>query len=198
MAAITSRPRVNVDRKREILQAALGVLAETGYDRLTLDLVAARARASKATLYRRWSTKAELVVEAVGQLSPADVPLPDTGTLRDDLIALAGTRGFFDPGQARLVCGLATALHRDSDLQEVVRKKLLEVGTAHLRAVLHRAVERGQLGPDTDIELVCRVLPAMALFRLVFETDGDLPPDYAHTVIDRIVLPALNASTSSS
>jgi AcrR family transcriptional regulator len=179
-------------REEEILRATLHVLAETGYDRLTFDLVAARAHTSKATLYRRWSTKPELVAEAVVLVAPTDLPLPDTGSMRGDLLALARTRGFFDPEQARLACGLATALHRDPELHDIVREKLLEAGTAHLRAVLARAVERGQLNADVDVELMCRVVPAMALFHLLFETGEKYPPDYAGTVIDRIVLPVLD------
>ena len=64
-AATHLRPRVEGDREREVLDAALEVLAEVGYDRLTMDAVAQRAKASKATLYRRWNSKATLVVDAL-------------------------------------------------------------------------------------------------------------------------------------
>ena len=69
-----ARPRVEGDREREILEATLEVLVEVGYDRLTLDAVAAAAKASKATLYRRWNGKASLVVEA---LAHDKGPAPD-------------------------------------------------------------------------------------------------------------------------
>src|SRR3954451_6638713 len=81
------RPRVEGEREDEILDATVRLLMDVGYDRLTMDAVAAAARASKATLYRRWETKASLVLEAVlAQKGPAD-DLPDTGSLRGDLIA---------------------------------------------------------------------------------------------------------------
>ena len=63
--AHAQRPRIEGDREREILEAALEVLADVGYDRLTMDAVATRARASKATLYRRWNTKVGLVIDAL-------------------------------------------------------------------------------------------------------------------------------------
>jgi RNA polymerase sigma factor (sigma-70 family) len=83
-----SRPRVEGDREQEILDATLDVLADVGYDRLTMDAVAAQARASKATLYRRWSTKAALVIDALLSMKEPH-ELPDTG----DHIARADDRG---------------------------------------------------------------------------------------------------------
>src|SRR3954470_22028186 len=81
-----SRPRIEGDREVEILDAAIEVLADVGYDRLTMDAVAQRAKASKATLYRRWTSKAKLVVEALAQQKNTP-EIPDTGDLRSDLVA---------------------------------------------------------------------------------------------------------------
>ena len=81
-------------RDPEILDAALDVLAETGYDGMTIDMVAARAKAGKATLYRRWASKPELVLDAVACMKAKDLELdalPDTGTLRGDLVAMVKT-----------------------------------------------------------------------------------------------------------
>jgi AcrR family transcriptional regulator len=186
------RRRVEGEREREILRATLDVLAETGYDRLTFDLVAARTQASKATLYRRWPAKQTLVAEAVASLPVTDVTLPDTGSLRGDLLALAATEGFFDAPQAKLACGLATALYRDPELHEVVRRTLAQAGTAHLRTLLIRAVERGVLRADTDVELIAEVLPGIALFRLLLSPANDLTRRDVTAVIDQIVLPALD------
>ena len=88
-AAITRtlRPRIEGEREAEILDAALELLASSGYDRLTMDAVASAAKASKATLYRRWDTKAELVVDALSRAKGAPQLEPiDTGSLRGDLI----------------------------------------------------------------------------------------------------------------
>jgi AcrR family transcriptional regulator len=79
-----TRPRVEGDREQEIFDATLQVLEEVGYDRLTMDAVASAARASKATLYRRWNGKVALVIDAL--ISQKGQPaVPDTGTLRGDL-----------------------------------------------------------------------------------------------------------------
>ena len=83
----TERPRVEGDRELEIFEATLEVLADVGYDRLTMDAVAARAKASKATLYRRWTNKVSLVIEAL-QHSKGPTEVPDTGSLREDLRGL--------------------------------------------------------------------------------------------------------------
>src|SRR3954471_7139207 len=75
-------------RESELLAVTLELLQEHGYDRLTLDAVATTARASKATLYRRWATKAELVMAAFIEGTRQVAANPDTGTLRGDLLAL--------------------------------------------------------------------------------------------------------------
>src|SRR3954451_13069507 len=88
--AVTTRPRVEGDREVEILDSALEVLAEVGYDRLTMDAVALKAKASKATLYRRWNGKVSLVIDALHHHHRHEDPeggAIDTGSLRGDLIA---------------------------------------------------------------------------------------------------------------
>ena len=102
------RPRVEGDREQEILDAALEVLADVGYDRLTMDAVAQRAKASKATLYRRWNSKATLVVDALGRMKAPPV-LIDSGDLRTDLVtAFCGMGGLTDAmaSAARSFCAV--------------------------------------------------------------------------------------------
>ena len=110
-----TRPRVEGDREVEILEATLAVLGDVGYDRLTMDAVATRAKASKATLYRRWNTKAALVIDAIwSQKGPPIVP--DTGSLRQDLIeSSCGSGGFTDPKPVGLLGAIETAINRDAD-----------------------------------------------------------------------------------
>src|SRR5512141_1472504 len=88
------RPRVEGERESEILDAALDLLAQVGYDRMTMDAVASHARASKATLYRRWSSKSSLVVDAILRTKEAlQTPEVDTGSLREDLLQMACGHG---------------------------------------------------------------------------------------------------------
>jgi len=182
-------------REQEVLLGTLDLLVELGYDRLTLDAVAARTRASKATLYRRWASKAALVTDAVALLRPSDLELPDTGSLRTDLLGMVGVEGYFDADGAKLVGGLATAVYRDPEVHEAIRRKLVDIGTAHLRALLERAAARGQLRPDVDIEMISSVVPAMALFRIVFEAPGTIEPDFLRRLIEHVIVPACAAGT---
>src|SRR5215467_12573472 len=108
-AAAAARPRVEGDREQEILTAALEVLADVGYDRLTMDAVAQRAKASKATLYRRWNSKATLVVEALARTKGVPVT-PDTGALRSDLLAaFCGMGGLTDHDTTATLGAVLTA-----------------------------------------------------------------------------------------
>ncbi|WP_033337830.1 TetR/AcrR family transcriptional regulator [Catenuloplanes japonicus] len=195
-----SRPRIEGERGRQILLAALEVLGELGYDRLTFDEVAGRAKASKASLYRRWSTKDALISDAIGCGEDGDdeAPpvLPDTGSLRGDLLALADSDGFFDVGRASLVSALATAIHRDPQTHAAVRRKLVADGTKHLRPLLHRARERGQTRPGLDIDLLSAALPGLVLFRMTFETPGEFPPGFIRSIVEQIILPAAQPDTT--
>lgn len=187
------RPRVEGAREQEILHATLELLTETGYDRLTLDAVATRARASKATLYRRWSSKAALVVDAVGCRHIPPVDPPDTGGLRSDLLALIKDKPHSDtwPGEdLALLLGLITAMTRDVELRDAVRTRFLEPVTATTVTVLRRARDRGELRDGTDLDLLAATLPALVLFRLSVAGPEEPFPVFATKVVDDLILPA--------
>ncbi len=137
-AAAAARPRVEGDREQEILDAALEVLADVGYDRLTMDAVAQRAKASKATLYRRWNSKAKLVVEALARTK--SVPLvPDTGDLRSDLLtAFCGMGGLTEHETTATLGAVMTAVSTDREFAREFRAQVVEpkasVSRADLRA----------------------------------------------------------------
>lgn len=185
------RPRVEGDREAEVLDAAVTVLAEVGYDRLTMDLVAAEARASKATLYRRWSSKAELVVDAVSRAKGLPDPDPrDTGTLRGDLLSLAcGPCGQARELSMSVLGGLLTALQTDPELSAAWRERFLAPRMSVTRSILARAVARGEVRPDLDLELVATVLPAMCAFRCTVE-GGTVDESFVTRVLDQVILPA--------
>jgi AcrR family transcriptional regulator len=195
-AISTSRPRVTGDREREIFLATLDLLGEAGYDKLTLDAVAARAKASKATLYRRWPSKGELVLDALGCLESTAPDLPDTGSLRADLLELGRATGWLEPARAHVLCGLMTALHRDGDLRDALGRRFLDPRNDTMRALLVRARDRGELRPDVDLDLICQVVPAMILYQLSMRTEGVLPPDHLVRLLDQVLLPAVVRRTS--
>lgn len=131
-----------------ILAATLAELAETGYAALTMEGVAARARTSKTVLYRRWSGRAELVVDACKVHGFADVDLPDTGTLRTDVIALLhqmSTKMASPLGG--ILRGLLGEMTRDPALAAVIRERVHKAGPAAIKVILARAVERGEVEP---------------------------------------------------
>jgi hypothetical protein len=184
-----ARPRVEGDREREILDAALTVLAETGYDRLTMDAVATEAKASKATLYRRWSSKPELVVEAVCS-HKVHPPPPDTGTLRGDLIAAhSGMGGLNDPRALAVLAAVVTAMARDADFAATYRREFIGPKLAASRLIFERARARGEIREDVDLDLIAGALPGVVLHR-VFLLGEDANPELVAKVIDQIILPA--------
>jgi len=191
-----SRPRIEGDREQEVLAAALDVLAEVGYDKFSLDRVATRARAGKATLYRRWPTKADLVADAMAGLDAVPCTPPDTGTLRGDLIAMAAQRedGMLHPSRTPVVCGLMTAMYRDAELGAALRGKVVDPRQGLLLAVLERARDRGEVDPAADLELITSIIPAMVVYRVTVEGHTDVS-DLVHRLIDEVVLPAVQRRT---
>lgn len=181
-------------RDPEILEAALAVLAETGYDGMTIDMVAARAKAGKATVYRRWASKGELVIDAVACMKQSDVDfdhLPDTGTLRGDLIALIKPHSIEESERKlHVMAGLVSMLTRSPELAEAARVAIVEPRASVNRYLMQRAVNRGEISPDSDIETIALVQGSMAAHRVLMLRK---PVDRAFliSVIDGVVLPAL-------
>ncbi len=188
----SARPRLEGERAREVLLATLRLLAEVGYDKLTFDEVATRAHAGKATLYRRWSSKAELVADAMGALH-GDEPQPDTGNLHDDLHALVELRRSVSDADVRLMCGVSTAMSTDPELNCALRERFVEPKRALVRRVLETARARGEIGDHVDVDLVSTMVLAMMTFWSMVE--GTAPPaELATRVIDELVLPAVHRS----
>jgi AcrR family transcriptional regulator len=192
----TSRPRVVGEREAEILDATLSLLADSGYDRLTMDAVAAAAKASKATLYRRWSTKAELVVDAIIQAKGTlQVGHSDRGSLREDLIAISCHRGGLnDERSLAVMASLITALHRDQEFHEAFLERFVRPRLEETMLVYRRAMARGEIRPDVDLELLGTVLPAVVLHR-AFVLGEPVDDDVVVRIIDEIVLPAATPTT---
>lgn len=188
------RPRVEGERELEILAAARRVLADVGYDLLTMDAVAAAARASKATLYRRWHGKADLVVDALAAVKEA-APPADTGSLRGDLTTMfCGDRGL-TPDAVDSFASVITALARDPELAATFRERVLAPKLAHTRQAYERARARGEIRADVDLDLLAPALAGIILHRRFVL---GVPPDSTTVaaVIDQIILPAALDRTS--
>ncbi len=191
MVTSQRRPRVEGDREAEVLDAAVRVLVEVGYDRLTMDEVASEARASKATLYRRWESKADLVVDAVSRTKGIpDAAARDTGSLRGDLLTLAcGPCGQAEQLPMSVLGGLLTALQTDPELSAAWRERFMAPRVAVTRTIFERAARRGELRTDLDLELILTVLPSMCVFRCTVE-GRVVDEDFVARVLDQVVLPA--------
>lgn len=179
-------------RETAILRATLELLAESGYDQLTIDAVAARARCSKATIYRRWPGKAALVTTAVrrhaGQPAAA---VPDTGSLRSDLLAaLRGMRSTLAGQDAALILGLVLAMHRDPELAGAVREQMLHAKREVFGAVISRAVARGD-APSADGGALIAEIGSAVLFSRLLVTGEPLDDAFMRHLVDAVLLPAI-------
>jgi AcrR family transcriptional regulator len=191
----TSRPRVVGDREVQILQAAIDVLRDVGYDRLTFDAVAAAGRASKATLYRRWPHKRDLIVDAVGLFMgcPAEQD-PETGSLRSDLLAQAcAVGGIDDEAVVETWAALLPVIHRDRQLAEGLRTRFVEPKIAAGLSVFRSAQARGEIGKDADLDTLVTVLPALSFHEAMLS--GQRPgAERIAQLVDTVVLPACAAT----
>ncbi len=194
--ATATRPRVEGERATEIHEVVVQLLVEHGYDRLTFDLVATQARAGKATLYRKWPTKAALVVDAVqATLCPEVVSRPDTGSLRGDLVSGACQQGGLTSGLPELLGAVMPALHRDDELMREFRQRFLEPMAAGAHEIFTRAQQRGEIGASADLDRLAAILPALCLHRAVVE-GADCGRDDVLAIVDEIVLPACRATVT--
>src|SRR4051794_8963486 len=195
--ATLSRPRIEGDREVEILDAALEVLAEVGYDRLTMDAVALKAKASKATLYRRWNGKVSLVIDALHHHHQHEAPAEpvDTGSLRGDLIeSYCGSGGLTDKPEVAAFGAILTAIMRDPEFAAAFRRDVVAPKLAASKVVFQRAIDRGEIGPGVDIELLAPALAGIVMHRFILV--GDVPTEeIVVNVIDQIILPAAIAAS---
>jgi AcrR family transcriptional regulator len=180
-------------REQAILDAALELLMEVGYDRLSIDALAERARAGKATIYRHWSGKAQIVAEAVRRLKSHSLTVPvDTGSLRGDLISeMAQVCSSMSSEDAAIITGVMSAMRTDAELAGLIRSQVLDSKRGKFDGIIERAVSRGELPAGSSAELVEEVIPAMVINQLVIQ-GLCLDDRFATHVVDDIVLPLLH------
>ncbi|MGI5282749.1 TetR/AcrR family transcriptional regulator [Nonomuraea polychroma] len=174
-----------------IYQATLDELAESGYAGLTMERVAERARASKASLYRRWPTRIELVMEAVRNTLPTPESTPDTGTLRGDLVAMLDivAQTLSGPAGEALRGLLGEALSSGSPLS-TMRRTSQGMGRRTMEEVVRRAVERGEVDPDAVTPR--RLDAGHALLRHHFLFNGTpIPDEFVVQIVDEVIIPLL-------
>ncbi|TGD86523.1 TetR/AcrR family transcriptional regulator [Mycolicibacterium sp. CH28] len=184
-----------LDRSRDvaILDATVAVLAEAGYEATNMNDIAARAGVGKAAIYRRWSSKAALVSDALVYWRPElfDDEPPDSGSLRGDLDLLVARVACNDDDVVtnELILQVALEAGRDSGLATALEDLLLGRGNRKISAMLQRAMDRGEISSTLDLALIADVLTAMALQRVISGRRVDAP--FARQVIDTLILPAV-------
>jgi AcrR family transcriptional regulator len=181
------RPR-EARTDRAILEATLELVADVGVHDFRTEDVAARAGVGKGAIYRRYRSKDDLVTAAVAALVGEEIPVPDTGSTRADLVALMEEAVELYRGSlvGRLMPSLVGAMARRAELARAVREGFLAGRRAALADVLRRGVERGELRPDLDLELALDVLGGPLFYRLLV-TGGPIDEQLAQGVADLIL-----------
>lgn len=184
-------------RQAELLGAVLDVLRETGYDRLTIDAVVARARASKQTVYRRWPSKADLVVAAFHN-ALTDVPeLQDTGCLREDLLVLLDVLCRELADLSDIIAGLLSEMRRNPELAAAMRNGYFEARVRFIHDLFDRARARGEVADDVDLELLRQLAPAMIFFRVLLARQS-VDRDLIRRLVDHVVIPLAAGTATGS
>ncbi|HEX5403749.1 MAG TPA: TetR/AcrR family transcriptional regulator [Pseudonocardiaceae bacterium] len=184
------RPR-DASRDEALREAALAVLADVGYRALTMDAVAATARAGKATIYRRWDSKLDLVIDSCNQLVSEHIPAPDTGSMAGDLREFLLSFATFLSGPAgKAAQALVGELPHEPELAEAFRKSFLRSQRDVLRAVLERAAGRGELGEEAPKGMAVELAGAALIYRLML-TGDPLDAAFVDRLVDQVLVPLL-------
>lgn len=182
------RPR-SPQAHRAILDAAAALFIEEGFDAMSVEGVAARAAVGKATIYRRWPSKEDLVIDAIAQVFAAP-PRPDTGSVREDLVLMGRelhhlmsssvTGGVFPP--------MASEVARNSRLGRLYGERVIGPRRAGLADAIRRGIERGELPTDTDIELAIDMLVGTFLLRRLTHRLKRSDPAMAERAVDLVLV----------
>lgn len=152
----------------------------------------------KATLYRRWPSKAELVLDAVTHMKRNQVDLdqlPETGTIRGDLVAMIRPQSIEDAERKlRVMVGLSSMLSQSQELADSMNAAVVEPWAEAHRVFMQRAMERGEISAAVDIETISQVVPSMAAYRTLIQHKV-VDRDFLVSLIDGLLLPALRGAS---
>ncbi|MBV0920451.1 TetR/AcrR family transcriptional regulator [Mycobacteroides chelonae] len=177
-------------REVELLAVTLRLLQQHGYDRLSVDEVAAESKASKATIYRRWPSKAELVLAAFIEGMRAQLIRPNTGSLREDLLQI-GMNALADVRRNTPVMrGLLIEIERNPELTKAFRTKFIDQRKLLLDDVLAAAVERGEIEAAAINEELWDLLPGYLVFRSLMPVRSPTV-NTVRTLVNDVIMPSL-------
>ena len=187
------RPR-SEQAEQAILEATLDLFAEKGFEGVCVEVVAARAGVGKATIYRRWPNKEELLLAAFASLK-SPLPEPKGVSVRDDLLAMVEVMcaDKADPRKARRYALLLGDGDKYPRLMARYKETVVQPRRDAMRAVIRRGIETGELRPDTDVEIAMLSLTG-AIMSQEKSQDGTLDGDFAARLVDGLLL-GLSART---
>ncbi|HEX2051778.1 MAG TPA: TetR/AcrR family transcriptional regulator [Actinomycetota bacterium] len=168
-----------------ILEATLELFVEEGFNGMTIEGVAARAGVSKATIYRRWPSKEELVSEAVGTISE-EIYAPDTGNVRDDLVRFVEqfAQLLASPESHRVFARMASEMTFSPQLGAIYKRNVMQPRRRLAVAVVERAKERGQLPEALDADLLIDMVVGALIMRALARDADRYPPGFAERLVD--------------
>jgi AcrR family transcriptional regulator len=180
------RPRSAIADKA-IREAAVDLFAERGFEGFSVEDVADRAGVSKATVYRRYPSKVDLIVEAGSCLATDEITFPDTGNLRDDVRGLARSlvNAFENTRAGKMMPVMTFARRRYPELDAGYRRFLAD-RKARTREVLRRGIARGELPPDTDVAVMSSMLVGPIFHRLMI-TQEPLNDAFVDALVDALL-----------
>ncbi|CAJ1497123.1 TetR/AcrR family transcriptional regulator [[Mycobacterium] kokjensenii] len=183
------------ERESELLAITLELLQERGYDRFSVEAVATRAKASKATVYRRWPTKADLVLAAFIEGTRSTASPPDTGSLRGDLMAIGLSTCEQALEHMRTMRAVLNEMSHSPALQEVMRQKFVLQRKVVIDNVLADAVTRGEIAACAIDDEIFDLLAGYLVFRALV---SDRPPtaETVRIMVDDVLLPSLRAKSA--
>jgi AcrR family transcriptional regulator len=174
---------------RAIFDAVMAEIAESGYSALTMDRVAERARASKASLYRRWPGRAALVLDAAYEAMPGHDNVPNTGSLRlDTLTVMRQGARVLEGTVGQAMRGVLGEALQNPDVAAEVREFARGNASRMMREILAHAVNRGECDPGLVTDSRIEAGPALLRQRFIFGS-GPIDDDFLVGVVDQVVLP---------
>jgi AcrR family transcriptional regulator len=173
-----------------ILEATRELLSESGVRNLTVEKVAARSGVAKTTIYRRWRSKDELALAVLIDFVHSIVPVPRGEGARNELVALlkGAVNALGTTIMGRVMQGLVSELATNDDLSQAFRERVVALRVGEVRKIVQRGIERGELRPDTDVDLLHELIFGPVYYRL-FLSGGALDRKLAARIVDA-VLPA--------
>ena len=183
------RPR---DSKREdaIAAAAISLIQEVGYERCTIEAIALKAGVSKATIYRRWKNKQEVIASAISRHAFSQTPCIDTGNLRDDLVELllAKVKVLKGPDGA-VIASIMSAAKMDAELAKAIPYSVRDGESQVHEVILERAIKRGEISINANLELLAEITPAIMTYR-IFMSQQPVTRKFIESLVDDVLIPS--------